>query len=186
MLERSALLDQIIEYATDKRWETLSIDDIARGIDVAPSKLRACFPHKTLILQGILMQARDQFLFDLDKDLCHEAVRDRLLESMLTFYETMVDRKNFLAGVFSEISLNQLLEMTTLLPTWFVCARSIMEVSGVSTLGLKGNAQTSVMMGGIIKVFYGWLKDDSPGFELTMKQADKWLNDMQDNPFSRF
>lgn len=186
MLERSALLDKIIEYATDKRWETLSIDDIARAIDVAPSKLRACFPNKTAILQVILMHTRDQFLAEIDKDLCREAVRDRLLESMLTFYEAMAGRQKFLAGVFSEISANQLLEMTTLIPTWFACTRSIMEVSGVSTLGLKGGAQTSVMMGGMIKVFYDWLKDDSPGFELTMKQADKWLNDMQGNPFSCF
>ena len=166
------IIDAALELSVSLGWQRLTLAAIAEetGLDVAD--VRAQFPHKAAILQGLIRRIDDQALKDgADEGSSH---RDRLFDLLMRRFDALNPLKPAVAAIAREAWCDPAAVLVTGPSMWCSMAR-MLDGAGIKTRSLLGPARIKGL--GLIyaNAFRVWLGDDSEDMAKTMAALDKGL-----------
>ena len=132
-----------------------------------------------------LMMAADQGLRDLDDRVMTQlagdfaedteaAPRDKILEGLIARYEAYADFKPAIKHLNKASAMKPLLA-TMMVTRLNIASRTILDLAGVDTEGLKGMLRVKGLSGVALACQRDWFQDTSPDHAVTIRALDQRL-----------
>ncbi len=159
-----------LALAADRRWDQISLRDIALAAGAPLAALYAETPGKVALLDHLSRRLDGQALAAAESDGSAQA-SDRLFEAVMARLEAMqADRSALIAIAQSE----GLLALAPRLPR---TAQTLLEAAGIDTGGVRGALRAAAMTAVWSRVLQVW-RDDEGALNRTMAELDRRLKDM--------
>jgi AcrR family transcriptional regulator len=159
-----------LALAADRRWDQISLRDIALAAGAPLATLYAETPGKVALLDHLSRCLDGQALAAAESDGSAQA-SDRLFEAVMARLEAMqADRSALIAIAQSE----GLLALAPRLPR---TAKTLLEAAGIDTGGVRGALRAAAMTIVWSRVLQVW-RDDEGTLNRTMAELDRQLKDM--------
>jgi AcrR family transcriptional regulator len=172
LLERAA--DAALALAADRRWNEISLRDIARAAGLSFAELYARAPGKAALLNRLSRRFDQAALKQAEEDAAPDAeVHDRLFEAVMARLEVMAPHRDALVAIARAEGL------AMLGPRLPFTARALLEAAGIDTGGPRGAARVAAMTAVWVRVLQVW-RDDEGALNRTMAEIDKRLRQMRD------
>jgi AcrR family transcriptional regulator len=172
---RGRIVDALMELASERRFEDISIRDICKAADVSLADFRDAFPSKGAILAGFSRRIDRAVLSQDSAELSDESPRERLFDILMRRLEAMTPYREGVreaaAWLRREPAAALAMNQTALGSMRFMLEAAGIEGDGgaAATLKLQGLALAWARIVGV------WLDDDDPGLSKTMAELDREL-----------
>ena len=171
---RDAIIEALMELASERVWEDISISDIATRANLSLADFRDAFPSKGAVLAGFSRKIDRIVLEGTSDDLLGEPAKERLFDVLMRRIDALTPYKLGVEGVSEWLSrapmaaaaVNQV-ELNSM--------RFMLEAAGIESEGPVGalKLQGLVLLWG--RVLNTWFRDDDKGVAATMTLLDKEL-----------
>ncbi len=171
---RGKIVDALMKLAAERRFEDISISDIARAAGVTLADFRDAFPSKGAVLAGFSRRIDRAVLEQDTGELADESARERLFDVLMKRLEAMtpyrdgvreaaawVRRTPAAALAMNQVAMNSM--------------RFMLEAAGVEAEGAAGALKLQGLTLAWARVLRVWLDDDEPGLSRTMAELDRVL-----------
>jgi AcrR family transcriptional regulator len=171
---RTAIVEATMKLAAERRFEDITIRDIAAEAGVSLADFRDAFPSKGAVLAGFSRKIDRIVLATPLGELAASSKRDRLFDVLMRRLDAMAPYRDGLRGVYEGlrrdptalIAMNQL----TVNSMRFMLEAAEIDSDGpAAALKLQGLALAWA------RVFAIWLDDAPPDFSKTMAALDREL-----------
>ncbi len=171
---RSAIVDAMMTLAAQRRFEDISIRDIAAEAGASLADFRDAFPSKGAVLGGFSRKIDRAVLAQPLGELSHSSARDRLFDVLMRRLDAMAPYREPLRGIFAWlrrdpsalIAMNQLTVNSM---------RFMLEAAEIDSDGPAGAIKLQGLALAWGRVFSIWLEDSPPDFAKTMAALDREL-----------
>jgi AcrR family transcriptional regulator len=172
---RGKIVDALMQLASERRFEDISIRDISKEAGVSLADFRDAFPSKGAILAGFSRRIDRAVLSEESDSLADESPRERLFDILMRRLEAMAPCREGLREVLAYLrrdlgtafAMNQV-TMNSM--------RFMMEAAGIEA---EGGAAGAIKLQGLAlawaRIVGVWLDDDDPGLSKTMAELDREL-----------
>jgi AcrR family transcriptional regulator len=171
MAHSSDLIDRAAEaalaLASDRRWDQISLRDIALAAGAPLADLYAEAPGKVALLDHVSRKLDRQALASAEAD-GSAATIDRLFEAVMARLEAMEPHRTALIAIARSEGV---LALAPRLPR---TAKAMLEAAGVDTGGVRGAVRLAAMTGVWTRVLQVW-RDDEGALNRTMAEIDTQL-----------
>jgi len=172
-------LDAALGLAATAGWRDLTLADLAAEAGVSLVELRAAYPSKQALLDGLSDRIDEEVLAGTGADLAAEPVKDRLFDILMRRFEALRPHRDAMRAIARD-GLGD--------PAAALCGgcrllrsmRWMLEAAGVPTSGLAGLARTKGLAAIWLDVLRTWLHDDSEDMSATMSALDRRLGQADD------
>ena len=171
---RNAIVDAMMGLAETRRFDDITIRDIALEAKVSLADFRDAFPSKGAVLGAFSRRIDHAVLAAPLGELAHSSPRDRLFDVLMRRLDAMAPYREALRGILAWLqrdpaallAMNQL----TLNSMRFMLEAAEVDADGpTAALKLQG---LTLAWG---RVFAIWLEDTAPDFPRTMAALDREL-----------
>jgi AcrR family transcriptional regulator len=167
----SNLVDRAAEAAlalmADRRWDQISLRDIALAAGAPLASLYAEAPGKIALLDHLSRTLDRQALASAEADGSAETL-DRLFEAVMARLEAMEPHRHALIAIARSEGI---LALAPRLPR---TAKALLEAAGSDTGGVRGALRVAAMTGVWTRVLQVW-RDDEGALNRTMAEIDTQL-----------
>src|SRR5271165_1111312 len=172
---RGKIVDALMELASERRFEDISIRDICKTAGVTLVDFRDSFPSKGAVLAGFSRRMDRAVLTQDSDELADESPRERLFDILMRRLEAMAPYREGLRETTawlrrepaSALALNQVVVNSM---------RFMLEAAGIE---VEGGAAGAIKLQGLAlawaRIVGVWLNDDDPGLSKTMAELDREL-----------
>ena len=171
---KRAVVDALLELAGERRWEDITLSDIATRADVTLSQFRDLFPSKGAVLAGFARQIDKTVLDGSSNDLLAEPAKERLFDVLMRRLDALAPYKLGVEGVAEYVARDPMtaaainrLELNSM--------RFMLEAAGIDSEGPVGAVKLQGLVFAWGRVLTAWFRDDDPGFAATMAVLDREL-----------
>ncbi|MDE2577409.1 MAG: TetR/AcrR family transcriptional regulator [Hyphomicrobiales bacterium] len=171
---RDRIVDALMTLAAERRFEDISIADIASKAGVSLADFRDCFPSKGAVLAGFSRRIDRIVLDGTSDDLAGESDRDRLFDVLMRRLDAMAPYKAALAGIV-DWTRRDPLSAAPLNQTMVNSMRFMLEAAALSAEGPLGAMKLQGMALAWARIVDTWLQDDDAGLSATMAELDRTL-----------
>lgn len=171
---RNAIIDALLELASERSWEDITISDVASRANVPLSAFRDYFPSKGAVLASFSRRIDHVVLDATGDDLAGEPVKDRLFDILMRRLDALAPYKLGLEAVY-EWARRDPLAASALNRVVVNSMRFMLEAAGIDSEGPVGALKLqglALAWGRILRV---WFQDDDPGLASTMAALDREL-----------
>jgi AcrR family transcriptional regulator len=171
---REAIIDALMELAAERRWEDISITDIAERAGVNLSQFRDAFPSKGAVLAGFSRRVDKIVLDATDTTLAAEPAKERLadvlmrrLDAMSLYREGLREvvkwsrRDPMAAAALNQMALNSM--------------RFMLEAARIGSEGPVGALKLQGLVLAWTRILDVWFDDLDEGQGATMAELDRTL-----------
>ena len=171
---RARIIDALIQLAAERKFEEISIRDIALRAYVTLGEFRDAFSSKGAVL-GAFNRRIDRAVLDQNyDDMASETPREKLFDVLMRRLEAMAPYRDGLREIVAGLKRDPLAaaQVNRLVLN---SMRFMLEAAGIANAGpgsalkLQGLALSWARIVGV------WLEDDDPGFAHTMAALDREL-----------
>jgi len=170
----SDLVDRAAEaalgLAADRRWDQISLRDIALAAGAPLADLYAKTPGKIALLDHLSRALDRQALASAEADGSAAAI-DRLFEAVMARLEAMEPHRTALIAIARSEG------MLALAPRLPRTAKALLEAAGIDTGGVRGALRLAAMTGVWTRVVQVW-RDDEGALNRTMAEIDTQLKEI--------
>jgi AcrR family transcriptional regulator len=172
---RSAIVEAMMKLAADRRFEEISIRDIAAEAGVSLADFRDAFPSKGAVLAGFSRKIDRVVLATPLGELSSSSARDRLFDVLMRRIDAMAPYREALRGVSAWLRRDPpaLIEMNRLVVN---SMRFMLEAAEIDSDGPAGALKLQGLALAWSRVFQVWLDDAPPDFAKTMATLDRELS----------
>jgi AcrR family transcriptional regulator len=171
---RSAIVEAMMRLAAQRRFEEISIRDIAAAAGVSLADFRDAFPSKGAVLAGFSRKIDRAVLAQPLGELANSSARDRLFDVLMRRLDAMAPYRDALRGIAAWvrrdpaalIAINQLTVNSL---------RFMLEAAELDNDGPAGSLKLQGLALAWGRVFAIWLDDSPPDFAKTMAALDREL-----------
>jgi len=156
-----------LALAADRRWDQISLREIALAAGAPLADLYAATPGKIALLDHLSRSLDAQALASAEMDTSSEAI-DRLFEAVMARLEAMEPHRTALIAIARSEGL---LALAPRLPR---TAKALLEAAGIDTSGIRGGLRLAAMTGVWTRVLQVW-RDDEGALNRTMAEIDTQL-----------
>jgi AcrR family transcriptional regulator len=171
MAQMSDLVDRAAEsalaLAADRRWDQISLREIALAAGAPLADLYAETPGKIALLDRLSRTLDRQALASAERDSSAETI-DRLFEAVMARLEAMEPHRTALIAIAKSEG------MLALAPRLPRTAKALLEAAGIDTGGIRGGLRLAAMTGVWTRVLQVW-RDDEGALNRTMAEIDTQL-----------
>jgi AcrR family transcriptional regulator len=172
---REKIVDALMELASERRFEDISIRDICKTAGVTLADFRDAFPSKGAVLAGFSRRIDRAVLAQDSEQLADESPRERLFDILMRRLEAMASYREGLREVAAwlrrepaaALAMNQVVVNSM---------RFMLEAAGIE---VEGGAAGALKLQGLAlawaRIVGVWLGDDDPGLSKTMAELDRAL-----------
>jgi AcrR family transcriptional regulator len=171
---RSKIVDALLELASEKRFEDISIRDICKRAGLSLADFRDSFPSKGAVLASFSRRIDRAVLAQESEELADESPRERLFDILMRRLEAMAPYRGGLREASawlrrdpsSALAINQ---------TVMGSMRFMLEAAGIEVDGAAGTIKLQGLAFAWARIVRVWLDDDDPGLSKTMAELDREL-----------
>lgn len=172
---RSRVVDALMTLAAERRWDDITLDDIAGQADLSLADLRDLFPSKGAMLGGFIRRIDRIVLEGRASDMADDPTRDRVLDLMIRRFDALLPYREALKSIHAAFA-HDVLGLAALnnqaLNSW----RYLLASAGVETDGPLGLVKLQGAILVFARVFPVFLKDEGEGLPRTMAALDRELS----------
>ena len=171
---RGKIVDALMELASERRFEEISVRDISKAAGVSLADFRDAFPSKGAVLAGFTRRIDRIVLAQDDGELADENPRERLFDVLMRRLEAMAPYREGLREVTAWLRR----EPTAALAMNQVAMNSMrfmLEAAGIEAEGASGAIKLQGLSLAWARVLQIWLDDDEPALSKTMAELDRVL-----------
>jgi AcrR family transcriptional regulator len=170
----SSLVDRAAEaalaLAVDRRWDQISLREIALAAGAPLADLYAEAPGKIALLDHLSRTLDRKALASAEADGSAETI-DRLFEAVMARLEAMESHRTALIAIAKSEG------MLALAPRLPRTAKALLEAAGIDTSGVRGALRLAAMTGVWTRVLQVW-RDDEGALNRTMAEIDTQLKEI--------
>lgn len=172
---RARVVDALMALAAERRWDDITLDDIATRAGISLADLRDLFPSKGAMLGGFIRRIDRIVLEDGAEDLADSSTRERVLDLMIRRFDALLPYREGLKSIHAAFA-HDLIGLAALnnqaLNSW----RYLLASAGVETEGPLGLVKLQGAILVFARVFPIFLRDEGEGLPKTMAALDRELN----------
>ncbi len=182
---RERVVDALMALAAERRWDEVSLEDIARRAEVSLADLRDLFPSRGAMLGGfirridrVVLEAKPENLKPEDlktEDLSSAPTRERVLDVMIRRFDALLPYRAALRSIhaaFAHDPIGLAALNAQSLNSW----RYLLASAGVETEGPLGLIKLQGAILVFARVFPVFLEDSDEGLPKTMAALDRALS----------
>ncbi len=171
---KSAIVEAMMKLAGERRFEDISIRDIAAEAGVSLADFRDAFPSKGAALAGFSRKIDRAVLSTPLGELSASSARDRLFDVLMRRLDAMAPYRDALREIFAWLRRDPtaMLEMNRLTVN---SMRFMLEAAEIDSDGPAGAVKLQGLALAWARVFAIWVEDSPPDFAKTMAALDREL-----------
>jgi len=171
---RPRLVEALMQLCGERRFEEISIRDVAARANVSLADFRDAFPSKAAIL-GSFNRMIDRAVLDQDfSEMATETPRERLFDALMRRLEVMTPYRAGLREIVAWVKRDPL-SASQLNRAIVNSMRFMLEAAGVDNEGPAAALKLQGLTLGWARLVEVWLDDEDPGLSLTMAALDREL-----------
>ena len=97
--KRDAVVDALMDLASDRPWNDIELNDLAEAAGVTLSELRDLFPSKGAVLGAFSRRIDKQVLEGTSDDLREEPARERIFDVLMRRFDALEPYKQALRRI---------------------------------------------------------------------------------------
>jgi AcrR family transcriptional regulator len=171
---RGAAIDALLELATDRDWNDITLPEIADRAGLSLAELRTLFPSKGAILAAFSRRIDEVVLEGIDPTMATEPARERLFDTLMRRLDALAPHRAAIAGLYRSFSCDPLA-----LASWNrVVVNSMQWMLAAADIGSDGPLGSLRAQGLAIawsRILPVWLDDEDEGLARTMTEIDRQL-----------
>jgi ubiquinone biosynthesis protein COQ9 len=167
---KGRILAAALACAATRKWEDVTLLDIAEGANLPLSELRAEFTTKTDIIAALLRAIDDAVLKRAPKRGEGQEKRDLLFDIIMTRFDVLGPHKAALKSIHASGPAD-----LALAGPFLSSQHWMLQSAGIATDGPTGALRVAGLGLTYASVFRVWLQDDDPGLARTMAALDRRL-----------
>jgi len=172
--KRGAIVDALLDLAAERRWEDISISDVALRAWVTLSEFRDAFPSKGAVLGAYSRMIDKQVLDGTTSDLMAEPAKERLFDVLMRRLDAMAPHKEAMRGVMAWAKRDPV-SAAALNSVALNSMRFMLEASDISSEGAVGSVKLQGLVLAWARILDVWFDDDDPAYARTMAALDREL-----------
>ena len=179
---RSDVGEAMMNCLNAHKFNEISVDMIADHAGHSSAIVRRLFPDALQMVDQGLRDLDDHTLSIFSDDIAEDIeadIRERILEGLIVRFEAYTPFKNAIKNLNKASLLNPALASLTLYRL-SSASRTILELSGDNTSGLKGLLRVKGLAGVALSAQQEWLNDDSPDMSATIRVLDQRLKQAEE------
>lgn len=171
---RDRVVDAMFQLAAERRFEEISIRDIAAAANVSLADFRDLFPSKGAVLGAFNRRIDRLVLGDEASELSGEAPRERLFDVLMRRFDAMAPYKSGLKEVVGWLRRDPIAASRFNQPL-LNSMRFMLEAAGIDSEGLSGALKLQGFALTWVRLVDVWLEDSDPDLSKTMAALDREL-----------
>lgn len=158
----------------ERRWQDISLSDIAAKSGMDLGTLRDCYDTKSAIFSAFLRGIDKAVLNEIDESLADDAPKDRLFDILMSRFDALSGHRDAISSLMASARADPALalmlnRMTIRSMSW------MLEAAGISFSGPSARLKLQGVAIAWARVVSVWLKDDDEGLSKTMAALDREL-----------
>jgi len=171
---KSRIVDALMELAAERRWDDITLSDIALRASLSLADFRDHFPSKGAVL-GAFARRIDRIVLDgTTADLAGESAKERLFDVLMRRIDALKPYRDALQSI-SDWARGDLLGSAALNGVMVNSMRFMLEAAGIDSEGPIGTLKLQGLAMAWNRVLDTWFEDDDPGLSATMAALDREL-----------
>jgi AcrR family transcriptional regulator len=171
---RGKIVDALMELAAERRFEEISITDIATRAGIGLADFRDAFPSKGAVLGAFNRRIDRAVLAGSSEALEGEPAKERLFDVLMRRLDAMAPYREGIRGIV-EWTRRDPLAGAALNREALNSMRFMLEASGIESEGPVGTVKLQGLVIAFARILDIWFRDDEPGFPATMAALDREL-----------
>ncbi len=171
---RGKIVDALMELASERRFEEISLRDICKTAGVSLADFRDSFPSKGAVLAGFSRRIDRAVLAAESDEPADESPRERLFDVLMRRLDAMAPYREGLREISAwlrreptaALAMNQVV-MSSM--------RFMLEAAGIEAEGATGIIKLQGLALAWSRVIQVWLDDGDPALSKTMAELDRAL-----------
>jgi AcrR family transcriptional regulator len=171
---KARIVDALMELAAERRWEDISLSDIALRAGMSLADFRDHFPSKGAVLAGFARRIDRIVLEGTTTDLAGESAKERLFDVLMRRIDALKPYRDALQSI-SDWSRGDLMAGAALNGVLVNSMRFMLEAAGIDSEGPVGSLKLQGLAMAWNRVLDTFFEDDDPGLSATMAALDREL-----------
>jgi AcrR family transcriptional regulator len=171
---KSRIVDALMELAAERRWEDITLSDIALRAGMSLADFRDHFPSKGAVLAGFSRRIDRIVLEGTTADLAGETAKERLFDVLMRRIDALKPYRDALQSI-SDWSRSDLMGAAALNGVMVNSMRFMLEAAGIDSEGPVGTLKLQGLALAWNRILDTWFEDDDPGLSATMAALDREL-----------
>jgi AcrR family transcriptional regulator len=172
--KRIAIVEALMGLAAERRWEDISLTDVAERAGLTLSEFRDHFPSKGAVLAAFSRMIDKQVLDGTAEDLLGEPAKERLFDVLMRRLDAMAPYREGLRGVL-EWARRDPISAAALNQVALNSMRFMLEAADISSEGSMGNVKLQGLVLAWTRILSVWLDDEDQDGARTMAALDREL-----------
>jgi AcrR family transcriptional regulator len=173
--KRDQIVDALMELAAERRWEDISIHDVAVRAGISLADFRDHFPSKGAVLAAFSRRIDRMVLDGTTDDLAGEPAKDRLFDVLMRRLDAMAPWRDALRSIV-EWARRDPVSATALNSMALNSMRFMLEAADISSEGATGHIKLQGMVLAWTRILDIWFDDEDPALARTMAAMDRELS----------
>ena len=171
---RGKIVDALMELASERRFEDISVRDICKTAGVSLADFRDFFPSKGAALAGFSRRIDRVVLAEDSGELADESPRERLFDILMRRLEAMAPYREGVreAAAWLRREPSAALAMNQVV---MGSMRFMLQAAGIEAEGAAGLIKLQGLALAWARVLRVWLDDEDPALSKTMAELDRVL-----------
>jgi AcrR family transcriptional regulator len=171
---KAHIVDALMELAAERRWEDITLSDIALRAGMSLADFRDHFPSKGAVLAGFARRIDRIVLEGMTNDLAGESAKERLFDVLMRRIDALKSYRDALQSI-SDWSRSDLMGAAALNGVMLNSMRFMLEAAGIDSEGPVGTLKLQGLALAWNRILDTWFEDDDPGLSATMAALDREL-----------
>ncbi len=170
---RHEIIKAAFELIAQDGWESFTLSDVAKKIDMPFEDVQVYFEDKNDILAGFGRMVDQQVLENIGENNQDQGVpaRDLLFDLLMERYEVLNEYRQGITSVLDTLYPDYS-QSLVLLPHLASSMQKMLKTAGIDVNGVKGALKITGLTIVYLKVLRDWKDDDSPDLQKTMAALD--------------
>jgi AcrR family transcriptional regulator len=171
---KARIIDALMELAAERRWEDITLSDVALRAGVSLADFRDHFPSKGAVVAGFARRIDRIVLDGTTSDLVGETAKERLFDVLMRRIDALKPYRDALQSI-SDWSRGDLMASAALNGVMVNSMRFMLEAAGIDSEGPVGTLKLQGLALAWNRILDTWFEDDDPGLSATMAALDREL-----------
>ncbi len=168
------IITAALALAAERRWRSITLEEIAAKARVKPARLRQIYPSKTAILAAFIRQVEASVLADLDDFGPEDSARDRLFEVLMGCFDALTPFREAVARISADLPRDPA-TIVEVVPAFLKSMGWAFDAANLPSAGISGCLRKKGLAVVWLASLPVWLADDSPDLARTMATLDRNL-----------
>ena len=171
---KNAIIDALLELASERSWEDITISDIASRANISLATFRDYFPSKGAVLAAFARRIDHIVLDAVSGEMAGEPAKDRLFDVLMRRLDALAPYKLGLEAIY-DWARRAPLAAAALNRVVVNSMRFMLEAAGIESEGAVGALKLQGLAFAWARILRVWFGDSDSGLAATMAALDREL-----------